>query len=203
MKRDLIPWGLLLAGLLPLTGWTQPDVSVTATVLHDHFAGQLSPPVKAWTDLESAQFARSGQYNASALALDMQSRFAGQPVGTPEEEALTLVILVQAARAAEYTMTNSGAQLTALENARMAADRARIIHAKTLTLATTTNRSLTLPGTVPPGATNQPALNLAMEPRLYHDFILSQAAFNRLAEALKHYQSEATELVNAHLTGLK
>jgi len=176
-----------MAWLVPLTGWTQPSVSVTATVLHDHFAGQLSSTVRAWVDQEVTQLGGNGQYNASALTLDLQSRFAGQAVGTPEAQALALVILVEATKGAEFTMTNSEAQLAAMESARVAAERAKII---------------THPMTISQG-TNQPALDIRREPRLYHDYIQSQATFNRLAETLKYYQSQATELANAHLSGLK
>jgi len=204
MKRDLFPWCLLMAWLVPLTGWTQPSVSVTATVLHDHFAGQLSSTVRAWVDQEVTQLGGNGQYNASALTLDLQSRFAGQAVGTPEAQALALVILVEATKGAEFTMTNSEAQLAAMESARVAAERAKIItHPMTISQGTKPNRTLTLPGPSPQGATNQPALDIRREPRLYHDYIQSQATFNRLAETLKYYQSQATELANAHLSGLK
>ena len=73
MKRYYFFWFLLLVWLMPLAGAAQTRVSVTAEVLSGHFAGQLTPGAHAWVTNEAAQLVEHGRFNASAVAVDIQS----------------------------------------------------------------------------------------------------------------------------------
>ena len=201
MKRYYFFWFLLLVWLMPLAGAAQTRVSVTAEVLSGHFAGQLSPGARAWVTNEVAQLVEQGRFNAPAVAVDIQSHFAGQPVGTPEVQALSLVVLVHAVTSAEASVTNLGTQLAGLSAARVqiSKDMAR---SKLISLNTVPNRTVTV-GAPPVTTTNRAALDPRVEERLVHQFYLAQAAAKQLGDDLKYFQSQATELVNAHLTGLK
>jgi len=203
MKRHYFPWFLVLFWIIPLACGAQSSVSVTATVLHDHFASQLSPGVQAWVDQQAAQLAVTGQFNAPALATEAQAHFPSQLVGTAEVQALTFVILVQAAKSAEAVMTNAAAQLALIESARTDAARKMAMHPRMISQNTVPNRTVVATATTNLVTTNRPATDPRTEARFYQDFIGSQVSCHRLAEALKYYQSQATELVNAHLAGLK
>ncbi len=203
MKRLYSLGCLLLVWLLPLTGGAQSSVSPTAAVLHDHLAGQLSPGVQAWVAAAAAQLARTGHFSATAQAVDIQAHFAGQPVGTPEIQALTLIILVQAAQSAGATMTNSQTQLAAIESARADALRQRLAHPQLISLNTVPNRTVSVPSVTNHLATNQPVMDPQMERQLYEDFIRSEVVFKSLTHDLPYFQSQATELVNARLESLK
>lgn len=203
MKRLYSLWCLLLVWLLPLTGGAQSSVSTTAAVLHDHFASQLPPGAQVWVAEQAAQLARTGHFSATAQALDIQSRFTGQSIGTPEIQALTLIILVQAAQSAETTMTNSQAQLAAIEAAHAESLRKRLTQPKEISMNTSPNRTVLVPGATTEVATNQPVMDPQLQRRLYEDFIRAQLSYKSLTHDLPYFQSQATELVNARLESLK
>jgi hypothetical protein len=202
MKRYYFFGCLLLAGLLPLAGMTQTSVPATAAVLHDHFAGQLSPGAQAWVTNQVAQMVARGQFNAPALTLDIQARFAGQPVGTPEVQALSLVILVEAVRSAEFSVTNLETQLAGLEAARVAVARAAHVRQKPISENTVPNR-MVVAGAPAPAGTNGTFVDPRVEERLVRQFFQAQAAAKQLGMDLKYFQSQAIELVHAQLGGLK
>jgi len=201
MKRYYIPWLLLLAWLVPLAGGAQTSVSVTAAVLSDHYAGQLSPGAHAWVTNEAAQLVEKGRFDPPAVAVDIQSHFAGQPVGTPEVQALSLVMLVKAVTSAESSVTNLSAQLASLAAARAEISKA-MARSKLISQNTVPNRTVTV-GAPSAVTTNRAALDPRLEERLVHQFYQAQAAAKQLGEDLKYFQGQATELVNAHLDGLK
>jgi len=202
MKRYYIHWFLVVAWLVPLSGVAQTSVSVTASVLCDHFAGQLSPGAQVWVTNEISQLVGQGRFSAPALAVDIQSHFAGQPVGTPEVQALSMVILVKAVKSAEASVTNFGAQLARLGADRVDISKAMAARSKLISQNTVPNRTESA-GTPELVTANQAALDPRVEERLVRQFHQAQAAAKQLGDDLKYYQTQTTELVNAHLTGLK
>ena len=202
MKRYYIPWFLLLAWLVPLAGGAQTSVPVTAAVLSDHFAEQLPPGTHAWVTNEAAHLVGKGRFDAPAVAVDIQSHFAGQPVGEPEVQALSLIILVNAVKSAESLVTNFGGQLAGLAATRVEISKALAARSKLISQNTVPNRTVSV-GAPAVLTTNQAVLDPRVEARLEHEFNQAQAAAKQLGEDLKYFQGHATELVNAHLTGLK
>ena len=125
-------WLLAVAGL---TGWTAParaaDLPAGAARLHAALASKAQLTVRAWIGEQARKLSHSppASIDEGPLRAAIQSRFAGQPLGDQDIEALAFLVMMQATNDMDKDLKAIMAEVQAMNSAkqklRELADKAR------------------------------------------------------------------------------
>lgn len=115
---------LILAALLTacFANAADPQIPQQAKVVQTRLVPNLKPAVREWISEEAKKVSRSSVVNEAAVKADIQTRFAGQSLAGGDIEALTLLVMTEAAQDAEKDLKAAMAEMKAT-NEKKAAQR--------------------------------------------------------------------------------
>jgi hypothetical protein len=102
-----------------------------AARLHGALLQKVQPPVRSWIDQEARKLAMAGSQSApdsAAVRAQVHSRFAGQPLGEMDIEALVMMVMMEAAAAEEQATRDL---LEQMKKVNAAKEKLRALQAET------------------------------------------------------------------------
>ena len=134
-----VPKALLICALVfalaALAGERQraiaADMPPEAVRLHQSLSQKIQPPVRSWIDQEAKRLVMAGPKtapDAAAVRAQVRSRFAGQPLGEMDIEALVVMVMMEGAAAEEQATRDL---LEQMKKVNAAKEKLRALQAET------------------------------------------------------------------------
>ena len=106
----------------------EPQMPEQAKVIHARLAPALKPAVREWVSAEAKKISRIPNASELTVKADIRTRFAGQPLGGGDVEALAFLVMMEATKEANEDLKAVMAE-TKSANEKKAAQRQAAAHA--------------------------------------------------------------------------